>query len=255
VNEPRITVAVLARDNEDQISDCLESAAWADELLVVLDDRSSDATADIAQELGARVVERRFDDFAGQRNYALSLATTEWLLFVDTDERITPGLAEQVRRVIVEDDRAGWWVPRRNLIWGREIRHGGWWPDPQLRLLRVDSARYDPERPVHEVVLLDGAEGYLEAPFIHHNYATVREFIRKQRQYVAYEARILYERGVRPRPWTYLTQPLREFRRRYIRLEGYKDGPHGLLLCLLVAYYYGFVVTVVLGRLWRDAGR
>ncbi len=253
MNEPRITVAVLARDNEPQIADCLESAAWADELLVVLDDRSSDATADIARAMGARVVERRFDDFAGQRNYALSLATTEWLLFVDTDERVTPELADEVRRVIREGDRAGWWVPRRNLIWGREIRHGGWWPDYQLRLLRVDRARYDTERPVHEVVLLDGAAGYLEAPFIHHNYATAREFVRKQRQYVGYEARILYKGGVRPRPWTYVTQPLREFRRRYLALEGYKDGLHGLLLCLLVAYYYGFVVTVELGRLWRNA--
>ncbi|MGC9359108.1 MAG: glycosyltransferase family 2 protein [Anaerolineae bacterium] len=254
MNEPRITVAVLARDNEDQIADCLKSAVWADELLVVLDDRSSDATADIAREMGARVVERRFHDFAGQRNYALSLATTDWLLFVDTDELVTPALAREVRRVIVEGDRAGWWVPRRNLIWGREIHHGGWWPDYQLRLLRVDRARYDPARPVHEVVLLDGAEGYLEAPFIHHNYATVGEFVRKQRQYVGYEAQILYQRGVRPRPWTYLAQPLREFRRRYICLEGYKDGLHGMLLCLLVAYYYGFAVTVELGRLWRNAG-
>lgn len=254
MNDPRITVAVLARDNEPQIADCLESAAWADELLVVLDDRSSDATADIARAMGARVVERRFDDFAGQRNYALSLATTEWLLFVDTDERVTPELADEVRRVIREGDRAGWWVPRRNLIWGREIRHGGWWPDHQLRLLRVDRVRYDTERPVHEVVLLDGAAGYLEAPFIHHNYSTVREFVRKQRQYVGYEAQILYRDGVRPRPWTYVTQPLREFRRRYLTLEGYKDGLHGLLLCLLVAYYYGFVVTVELSRLWRNAG-
>ncbi|MCD6303287.1 MAG: glycosyltransferase family 2 protein [Anaerolineae bacterium] len=255
MSEPRITVAVLARDNEEEIAACLESAAWADERLVVLDARSTDTTAEIARERGAQVVERRFDDFAGQRNYALSLATTEWVLFLDTDERITPALAQEVRRVTTEGDRVGWWVPRRNLIWGREIRHGGWWPDHQLRLLRIGKARYDPERPVHEVVLLDGPEGYLEEPLIHYNYATVREFTRKQRQYVEYEARILHDRGVHPRLWTYLTQPLREFRRRYLSLQGFKDGFHGLLLCLLVAYYYGFVVTRELGRLWREDGR
>jgi len=109
VSEPRITVAVLARDNEEEIAACLESAAWADERLVVLDARSTDTTAEIARERGAQVVERRFDDFAGQRNYALSLATTEWVLFLDTDERITPALAQEVRRVTTEGDRVGWW--------------------------------------------------------------------------------------------------------------------------------------------------
>lgn len=252
MNTPCITVAVLARDNADQIADCLESAAWADERLVVLDTRSTDATGRIAHELGARVVERLFDDFAGQRNHALTMARTAWLFFLDSDERVTPPLAQEIRRVVASSEHDGWWVPRRNIIWGREIHHGGWWPDYQLRLLRVAKARYDPARPVHEVVLLDGTEGYLQEPLLHHNYASVREFIRKQRQYVRYEARILRDHGVRSKPWTYVTQPLRELKRRYLTLQGYKDGLHGLLLCLLVAYYYGFVVSVELNRLWRE---
>ncbi len=247
-------MAVLARDNADQIADCLQSADWADELLVVLDDRSSDATGEIARGLGARVVERAFDSFAGQRDFALSLTRTEWVFFLDSDERVTSPLADEIRARVSEATYAGWWVPRRNYMWGHEIRHGGWWPDHQLRLLRVDAARYDPRRPVHEVVLLDGPEGYLEEPLIHYNYATLGDFVRKQRQYVGYEARILYGQGVRPKPWTCFSQPLREFHRRYLTLQGYKDGLQGLLLCLLVAYYYGFRVTVELGRLWRRAG-
>ncbi len=254
MSKPRVTVAVLARDNADQIADCLQSAIWADELLVVLDDRSSDATGEIARGLGARVVERAFDSFAGQRDYALSVTRTEWVFFLDSDERVPPPLSDAIRARVKEATCAGWWVARRNYMWGHEIRHGGWWPDYQLRLLRVAAAKYDPERPVHEVVLLDGPEGHLEEPLIHYNYATLGDFVRKQRQYVAYEARILYGQGVRPKPWTYLSQPLREFRRRYVTLKGYKDGFQGLLLCLLVAYYYGFRVTVELGRLWRQAG-
>ena len=251
MSAPTITVAVLARDNADQIADCLQSADWADELLVVLDDRSSDATGEIARGLGARVEERAFDNFAGQRNYALSVTRTAWVFFLDSDERVTPPLAHEIRHKVAEGQCAGWWVPRRNHMWGHEIRHGGWSPDYQLRLLRVADARYDPARPVHEVVLLDGPEGHLEEPLIHYNYATIGDFVRKQRQYVGYEAEILYEQGVRPKPWTYVTQPLREFRRRYLALQGYKDGVQGLLLCLLVAYFYGFRVTVELGRLGR----
>jgi len=251
---PRLTAAVLARDNEDEIADCLNSLAWADECIVILDDRSRDRTATIARELGARVVPHPFEDYARQREFGLSLAGSEWLFYVDTDERATPALAQEVRRVIQDDSPVGWWVPRRNIVWGREISHGGWHPDYQLRLLKLGCAHYDMTRPVHEVVELDGQEGHLQQPLIHYNYRTVGQFIARQRGYVGYEAEILYRRGVRPRPWTYLLQPLREFWRRYLRLQGYKDGLHGLTLCLLVAYYYGFAVTVRLARIHR-AGR
>ncbi len=248
---PRLTAAILARDNEDEIADCLQSLAWADERIVVLDTRSNDRTAAIAQALGARVVSHHFQDFARQREFGLSLATGQWLFYVDTDERATPALAEEVRRVIRDETRVGWWVPRRNIIWGREIRHGGWYPDYQLRLLKLGHAHYDLTRPVHEVVALDGEEGHLREPLIHYNYRTIGQFIDKQRQYVNYEADILYVRGVRPRPLTYLLQPLREFCRRYIVLKGCKDGLHGLALCLLVAYYYGFLGSVRLAHLAR----
>jgi glycosyltransferase involved in cell wall biosynthesis len=114
VSKPRVTVAVLARDNADQIADCLQSAIWADELLVVLDDRSSDATGEIARGLGARVVERAFDSFAGQRDYALSVTRTEWVFFLDSDERVPPPLSDAIRARVKEATCAGWWVPRRN---------------------------------------------------------------------------------------------------------------------------------------------
>jgi len=252
---PRLTVAILARDNEDQIAECLRSVAWADERIIVLDTRTSDRTAAIGQELGAWVVAHRFEDFARQREFGLSLATGEWLLYLDTDERATPAVAEEVRRVIQDDSPVGWWVPRRNIIWGREIRHGGWYPDYQLRLLKLGHAHYALARPVHEIVRLDGEEGYLREPLVHYNYRTLGQFVQKQRQYVGYEAEILHQRGVRPRPWTYLLQPMREFWRRYVQLRGYKDGLHGLALCVLVAYYYGFRVTVRLAGLVRGSGK
>ena len=250
---PRICVGILARNNEGEIAECLTTAAWADERLVVLDTRSTDRTAEIARSLGARVVAHRFEDFGRQREFGLDLPTSEWLFYLDTDERITPALAEELRQVVCVEAFVGWWVPRRNIIWGREICHGGWHPDYQLRLLRLGHARYDLTRQVHEVVVLDGAAGHLREPLIHHNYRTVAEFVAKQGPYADYEARIRHAQGVRPKPWTFVLQPLREFWRHYVRLHGYQDGLHGLLLCLLVAYYYGWVTTWRLARLWRKA--
>lgn len=249
---PQITAAVIASNAEGDITDCLASLSWADERLVILDTRSADATGELATRLGARVVPHIFEDFARQREFGLSIAQHEWVFYLDTDERATPALAEEVRAAVRQGEHDGWWVPRRNFILGHETRHGGWYPDYQLRLMRRGRAHYDMTREVHEIVLLEGSEGYLRAPLLHHNYRTMPQFIAKQRQYIAYEAQILFKQGVRPKPWTYLLQPLREFRRRYLTLQGYRDGWHGLRLCLLVAYYYGFLVTMRLGRLWKQ---
>ncbi len=126
------------------------------------------------------------------------------------------------------------------------MRGGGFTPDHQLRLLRRDGAHYDMDREVHEIVQVDGEEGYLSEPFIHYNYANWPQFYRKQRVYARYEARILAERGIRPRPHNFILQPLREFRRRFFTLHGYRDGVHGLRMALLLAWYYGFVPYVEL---------
>ena len=131
----------------------------------------------------------------------------------------------------------GLWVPRRNYIWGKWIQHAGWSPDYQLRLLRQGRARYDPAREVHEVVVLDGAEGYLENPLTHYNYQTISQFMRKQERYMAYEAQILHKQGIRAHLYKFISQPLKEFWRRYVALEGYKDGMHGLVLSVLMGYY------------------
>jgi len=244
-----ITAAVLACNNEDIIARCLKSVAWADQTLVILDDRSSDRTAEISEGLGARVVAHRFANFADQRNFGFEQAATEWLFYIDSDEEATEALGREIRLVTGDAAQAGWWVPRRNFIWGRETRHGGWYPDYQMRLYRVSCARYDPEHPVHEVVRLEGSAGYLKEPLIHHNYASMEQFRAKQHQYVELEARQRLKAGIRPRPWTRYAQPLREFWRHYVRLQGYRDGWHGLKLCTLVAYYYGYAVTARLSQL------
>ncbi len=248
--KPKLTAIILTKNEEKNIADCIASVQWADEV-VVFDSFSQDRTAEIAREAGATVFQHPFRNFARQRNAALDAVDSDWVFFVDADERATPELATETRRVIQDESQSGWWVPRHNYIFGRVIRHAGWYPDYQLRLLRHGKARYDPQREVHEIVILDGEEGYLENPLIHYNYDTLAQFVERQNRYTDYEASILFDQDVRPRPHNFILQPLREFRRRYVSLEGYKDGFHGLLLSLLMAYYT-LVMYLRLRRLWQD---
>lgn len=235
----KLSTITLARNEERNIGDCLRSLAWADEWIVLLDPRTTDRTAEIARSLGARVCEHPFTNFAEQHEYGLSLPRYDWVFSVDADERATPELAAEVRRVIAQPSPVGWWVPRYNYIWGRRISHAGWYPDYQLRLMRRSKSHYDPMRAVHELTLLDGEAGYLQHPLIHYNYRTVGEFLRKQDQYTHLYAGALRQSGVRPRWRSLVGMPAREFWRRYVALQGYRDGGHGLLLSVLLAYYTG----------------
>ena len=236
MSAPLITAAVIALNEEAHIVPCLESMAWADELLV-MDGGSSDRTAPLASQFGARVEQRPFDTFPAQRNAALRLAANDWVLFVDADERVTPELALATRETVGAAAHCGYYIPRYNYIFGRVIRHTGWYPDYQMRLLDRRSASYDEEVPVHEVVRLEsGSPGYLVAHFVHYNYRTIGQFIRKQERYTDFEASQLRQQGsVHAR--SLVSMPLREFFRRYVQLAGYRDGAHGLLLSGLMAYF------------------
>jgi (heptosyl)LPS beta-1,4-glucosyltransferase len=231
-----ITAVVLTKNEAGNIADCLSTLTWADARLV-LDSLSTDDTVAIATRSGATVALHPFTNYSAQRNAAMDLVQTEWLFFVDADERSTPELATEVRTMIETRPEVGWWVPRRNYIFGQWIQHTGWYPDYQLRVLQKDRARYDATRQVHEVAALEGEAGHLRHTLTHYNYATVDQFVRKQRLYAGYEAQILFEQGVRPKARNYVLQPMREFWRRYVTWQGYKDGGHGLLLSALMAYF------------------
>ncbi|MCB9452240.1 MAG: glycosyltransferase family 2 protein [Anaerolineaceae bacterium] len=229
---------VLTRNESAHIRDCIASLAFAD-FVLVFDSFSTDDTVVLAKQAGAEVIQHEFKDYAHQRNAALDAVTgrANWVLFVDADERVTPELAAEVQAVIRQPDYAGWRIPRHNYIFGKLTLGAGWYPDYQTRLLRVGAAHYDPERQVHELVLLDGPEGTLEQPFIHYNYQNAAQFHDKQRRYSAYDARILYESEIRPKPQNYILQPWRQFWWRFVTLKGYRDGLHGLRLSVLMAWY------------------
>ncbi len=232
---PTVSAVILAHDELDLIQGCVASVAWADEILVI-DDGTTDRLRPLAEEAGASVVVRSWQGFPQQRNAGLKLATCDWLLFVDADERVPPSLAREIRQTTTSaGETVGYWVPRRNVIAGEWVRHAGWWPDRQLRLIRRGHAHYDESRVVHELPILDGPDGTLTEPFLHLNYQTLADLREKQRHYAHLEAVALWESGIRPRPHSIVLQPIREFRRRTIELGGIRQGLMGARLGLEMA--------------------
>ncbi|MCX5989596.1 MAG: glycosyltransferase, partial [Chloroflexi bacterium] len=246
-NDSRIIACILTRNEARHIEACLNSVSWTHAQMVV-DCGSTDATVDLARARGAIVLHRDWDGWAGQRTFAINEAFRRgyrWIFFVDADERVPPELSTEATRVVEASDAAhaagdttapvGFWVPRRNIIAGKWVRHAGWDPDYQLRLFRTDRGRYDPARPVHELVLLDGPDAHLEARLVHYNYDDWQHFWIKQQRYARIEAAARVSRGHRVRPHNFILQPWREFWRRYVTLEGWRSGTHGIMLAILLA--------------------
>ena len=235
-NRPTLACAIIVRNMAGHIADCVRSCAFADRV-VVFDTASDDGTVELAAAAGAVVIDIPFVNFSQARNDALAALDTDWVLFVDADERVTPELAQEARGVLGREDIAGWWIPRYNHIIGHVMRGGGWYPDHQLRLLRRTLAHYDPARAVHEIAIINGREGHLTAHLIHYNYDTWTQFHAKQRRYTAFEAKTLRAEGVQAHPRHLLTRPAQAFWRRFVAWRGYRDGLFGLRLSLIMAGY------------------
>lgn len=235
---PTVTAIILTYNESHHIADCIATLGFAD-AIVVFDSGSSDDTCARAAAAGARVLIHPFANYAAQRNAALEAVagTTDWVLFIDADERATPALGDAIAQALITHDHTAYRLPRDNYIFGRLTRGAGWFPDYQTRLLRVGRSRFDPDRPVHETVITDGSLGTIDIPLIHYNYKSLSQFFVKQRRYATYDAEMLYAQGIRPKPHQYLTHPLHHFRWRFVTLKGYGDGWHGLRLSLLMARY------------------
>lgn len=239
-----LTVVIAARDAEAHIEECIRSAAWADEVLVVEND-SQDATIECARAAGATVFSHPFTTIGGQRNAAIERASSEWILVVDHDERITPELRRAVEALLAAPiSAAAYRVPRRNWFLGREIRHGGWEQDRPIRLF-PRTLRYDAKR-VHERVIVEGRISTVGAALLHYPYDSLDQYFAKQARYARDAARDLHARGRRVKAHTVVTRAVGRFVRMLVLKQGWRDGSHGVVLAALSAV--GVVMRYA--RLW-----
>jgi glycosyltransferase involved in cell wall biosynthesis len=247
-----LSVVISAYNEEKTIGRCLASVEFADEKIVV-DNTSSDRTAEIAKKAGAKVfVQPNRLMLNTNKNYGFGKATGEWILNLDADEEVTPELAREIKRVVdgSADGRAvGYWIARKNIIFGAWVKHGLWWPDKQLRLFVREKGRF-PCANIHEYVAVDGPTAELDEPYLHYNYTSVSQYLTKLDRCTTSEALVLKETGY-PFTWRDAVRfPVSDFVKIYFAEGGYKDGLHGLVLSLLQAFYS----FVTFAKAWEDRG-
>lgn len=244
----KLSAIILTRNEEKNIKECIDSISFANEVIVI-DDYSSDKTRDIAKKLGAIIYKRKLDDFATQRNFGLSKATGEWILFIDADERVSKELAHEIVNAINSENEYFYKIPRKNKIFGKYLEHTDWYPDYQYRLFEKGKGSWG--RKVHEQLAtkLPGKE--LHQPIAHDNYETIQQFIDKNFGiYADYEAELLVSSGYRFRTTDLITKPINEFYRRFFATRGYLDGVHGLVASILVAVS----TFIVYAKVWEKQG-
>ena len=165
----KMSVVIVTKDEESNISECIKSVSWADEIIVV-DSGSKDRTCDVSRELGADVIERKWIGYADQKNFGIEQAKNNWVMSLDADERISDNLIEILFSIFVKDSiYEGYRFPRKNIFFGKWMKHGDLWPDYQIRLFRKGKAFFN-DRHVHESVQVDGEVCELNEPILHYSY-------------------------------------------------------------------------------------
>jgi glycosyltransferase involved in cell wall biosynthesis len=251
-----ISVAVVAMDEEANIDRTLASVAWADEIVLV-DSGSKDRTCDIARGHGARVVFEPWRGYVAQKQYAIELCTKDWVLLLDADEEVSPELAEEIRAAISDPDAAhGYKLPRKNLFLGRWMRHGGFYPDPKLRLFRRGQGFVTGHDPHDRCELRpDGPQStcQFKNTLVHYTYPNLSLYIAHMNRYSSLGAQLAVSKGHRRFSFANIVlRPLATFAYNYGFRLGFLDGREGLLLHLYHAVYVSWKYSKA-WELTRDA--
>lgn len=244
----KISVVISVFNEEKKLKDCLESVKWADEIIVV-DNESTDKTKEIAKKYTSHIFTQKNNLMLNvNKNFGFTKATGEWILCLDGDERVTKELEEEIKHIVEANPAvAGYWIPRKNIIFGKWMEHTGWYPDFQLRLFKNGKGKF-PEEHVHEMITVEGKAEYLQEHLLHLNFETVAQFLHKHITiYAPNEASDLLKKGYVFNRLDAIRFPIKEFLSRFFAREGYKDGFHGLLLSLLLGFYH----LVIFSYLWE----
>ena len=246
-----LSVALITKNEEANLARTLESVRWANEIVIV-DCGSTDRTEEIARQFGARFFAEEWKGFGAQKNLAIAKCTGDWVLALDADEEVSADLAQEIQALLAgSPDRDAYFLPRRNFFLGRWIRHGGYYPDPKLRLFRRGSAQFE-ERAVHETMRCSGAAGRLHGDLLHHAYPTLDSYIEHMNRYST-------EMGMLAAPkkpsrslfaflWNVVLNPVATFIWNYIFRLGFLDGREGLLLHM----YHSAYVSWKYAKAWEQ---
>jgi glycosyltransferase involved in cell wall biosynthesis len=242
---PRLTVTVITRNESANILAALDSVSWADELIVV-DSGSTDDTAALARQRTGRVFVREWPGYAAQKNFAADQASHDWILSLDADERVTPGLADEIRARLGDEPRErGYLIPRVSFYLGKWIRTTDWYPDHQLRLYDRRVAAWAGE--VHEGVRVKGDVGRLRAELEHLPYRDIAHHLQTIDRYTTLAANEMRGQGRTVGPAGLAARPLGAFLRNYLVRGGWRDGGVGLVVSILNSYY----VFLKFAKLWE----
>ena len=233
---PRLSVVIVAKNEARNITDCVRSAAFAGEVLV-LDSGSGDATVQLAQQAGARVVQTAdWPGYGPQVARGFSLAASDWVLSLDADERISTALRDEVLAALRSGAHDGYRIPRLSEFCGRFIHHGGWRPDYTLRLGRRARSGFT-DHFLHAHMTVDGSVGALKQSLIHFSYPNLHDVLEKLDRYSSGNARDMHSAGKRGSMFKAVTHGLMAFLRTYLVRLGFLDGQHGLMLAIYNAEY------------------
>jgi glycosyltransferase involved in cell wall biosynthesis len=243
---PKLSVTVITRNEAANIEAALGSISWADEI-VVIDAESTDETVAIARRRGARVEVRPWPGYSAQKNHAASVASHDWILSIDADERVSPALASEIQALLrAEPVHRGYRVPRISYYLGRWIRGTDWYPDYQLRLYDRRAGEWN-GRAVHESVALDGVIGRLEHDLQHFPYRDISDHLQTIDRYTTLAAEQMHAEGRTPSIGGILLHPPFAFLRNYVLRGGFRNGSAGLIVSLLNSYY----VFLKLAKAWE----
>ncbi len=245
-----LSVVVITKNSADKIEGCLESANGLAGDILIIDGGSTDGTLEIAKKHGARIVKQIGKGYSDWRNQGIKAARSEWIFYLDSDERVTPELKIEIEKEMENPQFFAYAIPRRNIILGKEMKHGGWWPDYVKRLYKKSALRKW-VGDLHEEPILESASwrmGHLKNPIVHLKHDNLSEMIKKTNNWSEIEAKLLFDAN-HPKMswWRFFRIMLTELWHRLIAKKGFLDGIEGIIY----AIYQMWSKFVTYARLWE----
>ncbi len=213
----------------------LESVAWADEILVI-DSFSTDETLAIAKEFNTTLLQREYINSANQKNWAIPQTTHDWILIVDADERVTPGLQQEIKELLqTVPSKVAYWIGRENYFMNKPVKYCGWQNDKVIRLFHKDKAKYE-EKKVHAEMIADGPVGQLQQKLIHNTYKDISHFLAKMERYAHWSAEDYYPKTKKVTLYHLWGKPAFRFFKHYFLKLGFLDGRVGFIVSAIMAW-------------------